>query len=95
MFVNENADLYRHLTFASVGGFFEYKGGVACGYVENGTLFVKEALGDAPEFIPALCTSLGAEKAVIRRASAHGERYIAAYQSKDFPPDTVWNLTLD
>ena len=22
MFVNENADLYRHLTFASVGGFF-------------------------------------------------------------------------
>lgn len=80
---------------SSVGGFFEYKGGVACGYVENGTLFVKEALGDAPEFIPALCALLRAEKAVIRRASAHGERYIAAYQSKDFPPDTVWNLTLD
>ena len=63
--------------------------------VDERMQIVKEALGDAPEFIPALCTSLGAEKAVIRRASAHGERYIAAYQSKDFPPDTVWNLTLD
>ena len=80
---------------SSVGGFFEYQGGLVCGYVENGIFYVKEALGDTPEFIPALCASLGAGKAVIRRASAHGERYIAAYQSKDFPPDTVWNLTLD
>ena len=93
-----SADEYGFLREDMLKGkahFFEYKGGVACGYVENGTLFVKEALGDAPEFIPALCASLGAGKAVIRRASAHGERYIAAYQSKDFPPDTVWNLTLD
>ena len=80
---------------SSVGGFFEYQGGLVCGYVENGIFYVKESLGDTPEFIPALCASLGAGKAVIRRASAHGERYIAAYQSKDFPPDTVWNLTLD
>lgn len=80
---------------SSLGGFFEYDGGIACGYVENGTLYVKEALGDKPEFIPALCALLGASDAVIRRADTHGERYIAAYQSKDYPADTVWNLTLD
>lgn len=77
------------------GGFFEYKGGIACGCVENGTLYIKEALRDRPEFIPSLCTVLGAQGAVIRRASGSGERYIAAYQQSDFPPDTVWNLTLD
>lgn len=77
------------------GGFFEYDGGIACGYIENGTLYIKEALGDKPEFVPSLCAVLGAEKAVIRRAVSHGERYIAAYQKEDFPSDTVWNLTLD
>lgn len=80
---------------ASFGGFFEYKGAIACGYIENGTLYVKEFLGDEPEFIPALCTALGVKKAVIRRASSFGERYIAAYRKADYPPDTVWNLTLD
>ena len=80
---------------SSAGGFFEYGGGIACGYVENDTLYIKEALGDGPEFIPALCSALGAHSAVIRRASQSGERYIAAYESRDFPPDTVWNLTLD
>ncbi len=80
---------------SSGGGFFEYRGGIACGYVENGTLYIKEALRDSAEFIPALCSVLGAQKAVIRRASGSGERYIAAYRKADFPPDTVWNLTLD
>ncbi len=80
---------------SSCGGFFEYKGAIACGYIENDTLYVKEYLGDEPGFIPALCTALGANNAVIRRASGTGERYIAAYQKADFPPDTVWNLTLD
>lgn len=80
---------------SSCGGFFEYKGAIACGYVEDETLYVKEYLGDEPEFIPSLCAALGAKSAVIRRASSTGERYIAAYQKADFPPDTVWNLTLD
>ena len=77
------------------GGFFEYKGGIACGYVENDTLYVKEVINDAPEFIPALCAMLGAKCAVIRRADASDEPYIAAYDGDPLPPDTVWNLTLD
>ncbi len=80
---------------SSCGGFFEYDGGIACGCVENGTLYINEALCDKPEFIPALCAVLGARQAVIRRASGSGKRYIAAYQKTSFPPDTVWNLTLD
>lgn len=77
------------------GGFFEYNGGIACGYIENGTLYVKEALNDAPEFIPELCAALGAAQAVIRRNRHEGERYVCAYQKSEYPADTVWNLTLD
>lgn len=77
------------------GGFFEYKGGIACGYIENDVLYIKEAISDAPEFVPALCTLLGAERAVIRRAGAAGEPYVAAYDGDPLPPDTVWDLTLD
>ena len=80
---------------SSRGGFFKYESAIACGYVEDDTLYVKEYLGDEPEFIPSLCTALGAKNAVIRRASGAGERYISAYRKEDFPPDTVWNLTLD
>lgn len=85
----------EEIFLSSSGGFFELDGGIACGYVENGIFYVKEALGDQPEFIPSLCASLGARKAVIRRPASSGERYIAAYQRDDFPADTVWNLTLD
>lgn len=88
--------LFQEALFCEYGGgFFEYNGGIACGYVENGTLYIKEAINDAPEFIPALCTMLGAKSAVVRRASASGEPYIAAYDGDPLPPDTVWDLTLD
>ncbi len=85
----------EEIFISSCGGFFEYRGAIACGYIENDTLYVKEYLGDEPDFIPALCAALDAKSAVIRHASSNGERYIAAYQKADFPPDTVWNLTLD
>lgn len=77
------------------GGFFRCGDGIACGYVEDGVLHIKEALNDTPEFIPALCTMLGAEKAIVRRADTEGEPYIAAYGQFELPPDTVWSLTLD
>ncbi len=77
------------------GGFFEYNGAIACGYIENGRFLIKEALGDCSDFIPSLCSSLGAKDALIRHASSSGDRYIATYQKKDFPENTVWNLTLD
>ncbi len=77
------------------GGFFACGNGIACGYVEGNVLYIKEALGDTPEFIAALCAMLGAKKAIVRRASEHGERYVAAYLKSEYPPDTIWNLTLD
>lgn len=89
--------LFQETVFdcSEAGGFFCRGNSLACGYVENGTLYVKEALGDRPDFLPALCTYLGAENAVVRRPSLYGERYIAALRKRDFPPETVWNLTLD
>lgn len=77
------------------GGLFECNGGIACGYVDNGVLMVKEALNDTPEFIPALCRRLGAKSALVRRPDRYGTAFIAAYEAKDFPRDTVWNLALD
>ncbi len=85
----------EEIFLGSGGGFFEYGGGIACGYVEDGVLYIKEALGDSDDFIPALCTTLGAKKAVVRRSDSFGERYISAYQPQEFPAETVWNLTLD
>lgn len=77
------------------GGFYAYKDGIACGYLDGDTLLIKEALGDAPEFIPALCGKLGAKKAVIRRAAAVGKPYIAVCEDDAYPADTVWDLSLD
>ena len=77
------------------GGLFGCKGGIACGYVDNGVLIIKEALNDTPEFIPALCRKLGAKSAVVRRPDRCGKPFIAAYEAKDFPRDTIWNLALD
>lgn len=77
------------------GGFFAYKDGIACGYLDGDTLLIKEALNDEPEFIPALCKKLGAKRAVIRRSAAKGEPYIVAYEKNLYPPDTEWNLSLD
>ena len=77
------------------GGFYAYKGGIACGYLDGDTLMIKEALNDAPEFIPALCRKLGAKKAVVRRARSEGQPYIAAFEENAYPPDTEWNLSLD
>ena len=92
---------YGYLSFQETifdeygGGFFACNGGIACGYVEDGVLQVKEALGCGNDFIATLCTMLGAEKAVVRKASDCGERYVAAYLKAEYPPDTVWDLTLD
>lgn len=77
------------------GGFYAYKGGIACGYLDGDTLLIKEALNDAPEFIPALCRKLGARKAVVRRASASGQPYIAACKNDSYPADAVWDISLD
>lgn len=77
------------------GGFYAYKDGVACGYLDGDTLMIKEALNDAPEFIPVLCRKLGAKKAVVRRPAAEGQPYIVAYEKGAYPPDTLWNLSLD
>lgn len=77
------------------GGFYAYRGGIACGYLDGDTLLIKEALNDAPEFIPALCRKLGAKKALVRRASSAGQPYITACENDAYPADAVWNLSLD
>ena len=77
------------------GGLFGCKDGIACGYVDNGVLLIKEVLNDPPEFIPALCRRLGAKSAIVRRPDRYGSPFIAAYEAKDFPRDTVWDLALD
>ena len=75
------------------GGMYRCGEGIACGYLEDGVLRVREALGDPPDFIPELCAMLGAEYALVRRAATSGEPYIAATAAID---DTaVCGLTLD
>ena len=75
------------------GGMYRCGDGVACGYVDKGVLLVREALGDAADFIPALCAMLGAEYALVRRAAPSGEPYIAA--TAEIDSTTVCGLTLD
>ena len=77
------------------GGFYAYKGGLVCGYIRDGVFVVQEAIDDAPEFIPALCTRLGVRSASVRRPAPDGTPYIAAYPTGDFPSGTVYNLTLE
>lgn len=77
------------------GGYYACGGGIACGYIENGTLHIKEALCDPPEFIPSLCKMLGCREALVRRSDKAGKPYIAAFPAADYPPDTQFNLTLD
>lgn len=77
------------------GGMFACGEGIACGYLDGDTLLVKEALNDAPEFIPALCRKLGAKKALVRRSAASGKPFICAYEPVVFPADAVWDLALD
>ena len=77
------------------GGMFACGGGIACGYIDNGVLLIKEVLNDTPEFIPVLCRKLGAKSALVRRSAPDGEPFIAAYGAEAFPTDTVWNLALD
>lgn len=77
------------------GGFFAYKGSVAYGYVEDGVLLIKEAINDPPEFMPALCARLGVNKALVRRISDQGNHYIASCDCREFPPDTLFTITLD
>lgn len=74
------------------GGMYAGLGGLACGYIEDGMLFIKEALGDT-SFLPALCADLGASYAVIRTADSSGEPFIAAMGA--LPLDCEWNLALD
>lgn len=74
------------------GGMYAGLSGLACGYIEDGMLFIKEALGDT-SFLPALCADLGASYAVIRTADSSGEPFIAAMGA--LPLDCEWNLALD
>ncbi len=74
------------------GGMYAGIGGLACGYVEDSMLYVKEALGDV-SFLPAVCSNLGANYAVIRRSDPCGEPFIAA--QGDFPAECEWNIALD
>lgn len=74
------------------GGMYAGSGGIACGYVEDGILYIKEALGDT-SFLPALCEALGASYAVIRTSACSGEPFIAAVGA--LPLDCEWNLALD
>lgn len=74
------------------GGMYAGDNGIACGYIEDGMLYIKEALGDT-SFLPALCEALGASYAVIRTADSSGEPFIAAMGA--LPIDCEWNLALD
>ncbi len=74
------------------GGMYAGSGGLACGYIEENMLYIKEALGDV-SFLPAVCADLGASYAVIRRADPCGEPFIAA--QGDFPAECEWNIALD
>ena len=67
------------------GGMFRSGRSIACGYLEDGVLKIKECLGPT-DFIPELCRRLGAEKAEIRTAFHAGKPFIAA----SFPlPETL------
>lgn len=74
------------------GGMYAGDNGLACGYIEDGALQIKEALGDI-SFLPTLCRDLGASCAVIRKAAPSGERFISA--TGKLPVDCEWNLALD
>lgn len=75
------------------GGMYACAGGIACGYKEGNILYIKEALNDPPEFIPALCRQLGAEYALVRRSGE--EPYIAAHPLGTLPESFEWNISLD
>ena len=67
------------------GGMFRSGRSIACGYLEDGVLKIKECLGPT-DLIPELCRRLGAEKAEIRTAFHAGKPFIAA----SFPlPETL------
>ena len=91
--------LYSFLQFqealchACGGGLYACGDGIACGYVDDGVLYVKEAIGDTPGFVPALCRHLGAQKAVVRRSSDDAEPFICS--DNPLPCGTVWNIALD
>lgn len=74
------------------GGMYAGLCGIVCGYMDDNMLYIKEALGDT-SFLPAVCTALGANYAVIRTADPCGEPFIAA--QGDFPAECEWNLALD
>ena len=74
------------------GGMYAGKAGIACGYIEDGVLQIKEALGSL-SFLPALCADLSASFAVIRKSAPSGESFITA--TGKLPVDCEWNLALD
>ncbi|MCF0137762.1 MAG: GNAT family N-acetyltransferase [Oscillospiraceae bacterium] len=67
----------RELCRTYGGGMFAYGRAIACGYIENGVLKISECLGSA-DFIPMLCSRLGADHAEIRRVSFEGNAYICS-----------------
>lgn len=79
----------RELCRAYGGGMFRCGRSIACGYIDDGVLYIKEYLG-YDDFIPELCDRLGAEKAVIRTAFHAGEAFIAA----NFPLPEKLNMSI-
>ncbi len=67
----------RELCRAYGGGMFRCGRSIACGYLDDGVLYVKECLGN-DDFIPELCERLGAKKAIVRSSFHAGEPFIAA-----------------
>lgn len=76
------------------GGMYACSGGIVCGYMDGKVLHIKEALNDPPEFIPALCSMLSAEYALVRR-SGGDTPYMTAYSLGSLPKGAQWGLSLD
>lgn len=79
----------RELCRAYGGGMFRCGRSIACGYLDDGVLHVKEYLGN-DDFIPELCRRLGAEKALVRTAFHAGEPFVAA----NFPIPEKLNMLI-
>jgi len=74
------------------GGLYRSGEGIACGYIDGGTLLIRECLGFSET--PALCSKLGCDNALVRIPASDGEAYIIA-DPINFARNTVFNLSLD
>ena len=71
------------------GGMFRSGNSIVCGYIENGVLQIKEALGNR-DFIHCLCSALGVEHARVRIFAENGDNFLA--ENTEIP---LFNLALD